>query len=322
MRDLRGRGMAALRPAVYHHDRTELHAGGHAFRSATMCSMKRIVCDAIILAAFALIAIAPRAAAQGGSIEFVARATPSGGLEEQVRGFPIFLLSKSFEAINADVTASYPMPDMDAFIDKLEISKELKAWMKKHHWMKLTGDDFIHMLHAPDIMDTPEFYEAYMRQNAGDETIRFPKSKAKPADKVKDPAKYEKLTQEYKDAVRHFIEQNPSTIEGIQEGLVTFDPTHQWEALVGKRMPEIKRQVRQLAQSKYFVARTETDLQGQGFFRGIAPGNYWLSSLDVPAEVGDARPRWDVEITVQSGKTAYITLTSVNAIQPASHTAP
>ena len=265
---------------------------------------------------------APRAAAQGGSIEFVARATPSGGLEEQVRGFPFFLLSKSFEAINSEVTASYPMPDMDAFIDKLEISKELKAWMKKNHWMKLTGDDFIHMLHANDIMDTPEFYEAYMRQNAGDETIRFPKSKAKPADKVKDPAKYEKLTQEYKDAVRHFIEQNPSTIEGIQESLVTFDPTHQWEALVGKRMPEIRRQVRLLAQSKYLVARTETDLQGQGFFRGVAPGNYWLSSLDVAAEVGDARPRWDVEVTVEPGKTVYITLTSVNAVQPASHTAP
>lgn len=283
--------------------------------------MKRMICVVISLA-IAAIAGPPRAAAQGGSVEFVARATPSGGLEEQVRGFPFFLLSKSFEKISEEVSATYPKPDMDAFIDTLDVSKELKAWMKKNHWIRLTGDDFIHMIHATEIMDIPEFYNAYIERNAGDGTINFPRSKAKPADKVKDPAKYEKLTADYKDAVRHFIGQNPQSIDGIEIGLVNFDPTQKWQALVSKRTPEIDRQVRMLAQSKYLMARTETDLQGQGFFRSVAPGRYWLSSLDVAADVGDARPRWDVEISVQPGKTTYVTLSSVNAIQPASHIAP
>jgi len=46
-----------------------------------------------------MISGAPRAGAQDGSIEFVARATPSSGVEEPVRGFPFYLLSKSFEEI-------------------------------------------------------------------------------------------------------------------------------------------------------------------------------------------------------------------------------
>src|SRR6185437_154319 len=82
------------------------------------------------------------AQAKNGSVDFVARATPSGGLEEPVRGFPFFLLTKSFEEINREADASLPKPDINAFIDKLEVSKELKAWMKKNHWIQLSGEDF------------------------------------------------------------------------------------------------------------------------------------------------------------------------------------
>ena len=103
--------------------------------------------------------------------------------------------------------------------------------------------------------------------------------------------------------------------------LASIDPSNKWDALVAKRSPEINRQVRELAQSKYLVARAQTDLQGQGFLRGIPPGTYWLSTLDVPATVGDARLRWDVPVTVQPGKPSYVTLSSVNAIQPPSHNA-
>jgi hypothetical protein len=283
--------------------------------------MKRFTCSAIFLT-LALAAGAPLAVAQAGSIEFVARATPSGGLEEVVRGFPFFLLSKSFESVGKEVAATYPMPDMDAFIDKLDVSKQLKAWMKKNHSIKLSGEDFTQKLHAPEIMDIPEFYAAYMQRNSGDDSINFPKSKAKPADKVKDPAKYEKLTKEYTDAVRHYIEQNPQSIDGIELALANIDPSPQWDAQIAKRTPEINRQVRELAQSKYLVARTQTDLQGQGFFRALPPGNYWLSTLDVAADVGDARPRWDVAVTVQPGQTTYVALSNVNAIQPPPHIAP
>src|SRR3974377_320740 len=84
----------------------------------------------------------PRAIAQDGSIEFVAKATPSGGTEEPVRGFPFYLLSQSFADVNAEVDRDNPSPDMAQFIDTLELSKELKAWMKKNHWVALSGVDF------------------------------------------------------------------------------------------------------------------------------------------------------------------------------------
>jgi hypothetical protein len=286
-----------------------------------MCGMNRIVRSAILIA-FAMAAAAPLAVAQSGSIEFTARATPSGGLEEQVRGFPFFLLSRSYESITQEVVASYPMPDMDAFIDKLEVSKELKAWMKKNRWVKLSGEDFIQKVHSGDILEVAEFRAAYMQRNDEGQYTDFPKPKAKASDKVKDPAKFERQTKEYDDAVRHFIEQNPTSMDGMELGLVSIDPGAQWNAVLAKRLPEISRQVREMAQSKYLVGRTETDLQGQGYFRNIPPGNYWLSSLDVPANVGDARLRWDLEIAVQPGKTNYVSLSSVNAIQPGAHTAP
>ncbi len=64
--------------------------------------------------------------AQNGSIEFVARATPSGGLEEPVRGFPFFLLSRSFEEIEKDADAESPKPDLNAFIAKPDMSSLAK----------------------------------------------------------------------------------------------------------------------------------------------------------------------------------------------------
>jgi hypothetical protein len=86
--------------------------------------------------------------------------------------------------------------------------------------------------------------------------------------------------------------------------------------LLGRRTPEIHRRALDLAQSKYLVARTESNLQGQGFLRDVPPGNYWISTLDVAADVGDARPRWDVPVTVQPGQTQYVALTNVNSVQP------
>jgi hypothetical protein len=261
-----------------------------------------------------VISTASPATAQTGSLEFVARATPSGGLDEPIRGFPFYLLSKSFEDISKEVDASVPKPDMDAFIDKLEVSPELKKWMKKNHWTTLTGEDFIHKLHVDDIMNVPEFNKAYMERNSGDQSLAFPKPKVKPMEKEKDPAKFDKLTKEYTDAVRHFIEQNPQTIDGIDLSLSTIDPSAKWHDLESKRKPQIHRQVLDLAQSKYLVARMVTDLQGEATASGIPAGTYWLSTLDVAADVGDARPRWDMPVKIQSGETARIALTNANSM--------
>jgi hypothetical protein len=97
-------------------------------------------CFVLFLAtAFAGVVPWAPAQAQSGSVEFVVRAAPSDGLEEPVRGFPVYLLSKSFQDINREVEAAYPKPDMNVFIDTLEVSKELKAWMKSNHWVQLSG---------------------------------------------------------------------------------------------------------------------------------------------------------------------------------------
>jgi len=36
----------------------------------------------------------------------------------------------------------------------------------------------------------------------------------------------------------------------------------------------------------------------------------------VSAVIGDARPRWDVPVTVRPGQTEYVSLSNVNSIQP------
>ena len=280
--------------------------------------MKTGLCLAILVC-LGTLALANRAPAQAGSIEFVARATPSSGVEEPVRGFPFYLLSKSFEDIEKEVDAADPKPDMNAFIDKLDsnFSSELKAWMKKNACVSLAGDDFIHKLNATNILGVPEFRKAYLERNASDQSSDFPKPKAKPSDQAKNPEKFEKLSAEYTEAIRRYIEMHPESVELVYLSLSDIDPGPKWNALLGKRPPEIRQRTLELAQSKYFVARTQTDLQGQGFLRGIAPGAYWISTLDVAAVVGDVRPLWDVPVTVRPGQTEYVALSNVNSVQPA-----
>jgi hypothetical protein len=264
----------------------------------------------------ALIAVSPRVLAQTGSVEFVAHITPASGVEEPVRGMPFYLLSRSFQDIGKETDTNYPKPDMDAFIDKLDVSIDLKAWMKKNHTVTLSGEEFINKLKVPDVMNIPEFYDAYMRRNAGDEAFNFPKPKFKVSDKTKDPGKYGKLSKEYNEAVKKYMTDNPQSIDGMDLNLVKTDPSQKWEELNKKRIPDIQRQTLDLAQSRYLVARAQTDLEGHGFLRGLAPGTYWLTTLAVSANVGDARLQWDVPVAVRPGATASVTLTNSNAIQP------
>jgi hypothetical protein len=282
-----------------------------------MNGMKLLSALAFFLLLF-LIAATPGVLAQTktGSVEFVAHVTPASGVEEPVRGMPFYLLSRSFQDIGKEADANYPKPDMIAFIDKLDVSIELKAWMKKNHSVNLAGEDLIIRLKVPDVMGIPEFYDAYMRRNAGDEAFNFPKPKFKVTDKIKDPAKYEKLSKEYNEAVRKFMTENPQSMDGMDLNLVKVDPGQKWEEINKKRTPEIQRQTLELARSRYLVARAQTDLEGQGSLRGLAPGTYWLTTLAVSANVGDARLQWDVPVAVRPGATASVALTNSNAIQP------
>jgi len=280
-----------------------------------MSAMKRQLQLGILLSAVAL-AFALPASPQNGSIEFVAQATPTDGLQEPVRGFPIFLLSKSYELICKDASSSVPPADMNGFIAKLNVSPELKAWMKKNHWVTLNGEDFIHMLKVPDVMNVPEFYKAYRERNAGDEASNFPDPKFRASDAQKHPEKFKKLQDEYAAAIRTFMEAHPESIDGIDGNLTDVDPSAKWNEIMGRHQTEVRQRGLTLAESTYLVARTQTDLQGQGYLRGVPPGTYWLSSLDVAAQVGDAHPKWDVPVTVEPGKTEYIALSNANALPP------
>jgi hypothetical protein len=277
---------------------------------------------ALVVSLAAACGFPPPAKAQTGSIEFTVRATPASGIGEPVRGFPVYLLSKSFQDIQREAAASYPPADMNAFIDKLDVSKELRAWMKKNHWVQLSGDDFLKKLKPQDIVTVPEFRSAYLERSDGAISPDFPKAKYKPVDKKKDPAKYERLSKQYHEAVERYIEQNPQSKDGMDLDLMDVDPSAKWQEVTAKRGPEIRRRSMDLAQSKYFVAQTETNLQGEGFIDGVPPGTYWLSTLDLHAEVGDVRPQWDVAVTVRAGRTAHVLLSNVNAIQPSAGSQP
>ena len=269
-----------------------------------------------------VMAKAPRAAAQTGSVQFVARVTPSGGEDEPVRTLPFYLLSKSYADIEKEAEAASPVANQDKFIDALDVSKELKAWMKTNHRVSLSGEDFTKMLKADDIMNVPEFFAAYTERMVGDHTAGFPTPKYKLEDRAKNPAKYDLQVTEYHDAIRAFIIADPESKDGLDLSLDQVNPGHKWDMLKAKHAAELNRETADLARGKYLVARAETDMQGQGALRGIPPGNYWLGTLNIDAVAGDARERWDVPVTVRAGQPSYLTLTNINAVKPAHTSAP
>ena len=284
--------------------------------SVSISAMKPAACAVVVLLS-ATCGFAPWATAQTGAIDLSVRATPASGMEEPVRGFPVYLLSKSYEQIAKEAEASYPPPDMNAFIDKLGVSKELKAWMKKNHWVQLSGDEFLKKVKPEDVIKVPEFYSAFVQRSDGAVSPFFPKPKYKPADKTKDPAKYQKLRTEYNEAVERYIDQDPDSKNGMDLDLADIDPGAKWQTLTAKRGPEVRRRTMDLAQSTYFVARAETNLQGDASISRIPPGTYWLSTLDLHAQVGDVRPQWDVPVTLRAGQTVRVLLSNFNAMRPA-----
>jgi len=269
-----------------------------------------------------VMAKAPRAAAQTGSVQFVARVTPSGGEDEPVRTLPFYLLSKSYADIQKEAEAASPAANLDKFIDSLDVSKELKTWMKTNHRVNLAGEDFTKMLKADDIMNVPEFFTAYTERMVGDRTAGFPTPKYKLEDRAKDPAKYDRLVIQYHDAIRAFVIADPDSKDGLDLSLEEVNPGHKWDMVKARNAAELNRETADLARGKYLVARAETDMQGQGALRGIPPGNYWLGTLNIDAVAGDARERWDVPVTVRAGQPSYITLTNINAVKPAHTSAP
>jgi len=281
-------------------------------------SLKPIM--ALALCALLFVALAPlfpsAARGQTCAVDFTARITPAAGLAEPVRGFPFYLLHKSFADILVEADASEPKPDLNAFVDQLKVSKELKEWMKKNKTVSLAGEDFVRNLTPDEILNIPEFLAAYVDRNSGQNSLTFPTPKYKEKDKQKDPARYEKLHQEYLDAVRKFLIAQPETTAGLDLSLDPINPGPAWQLLSAKRGPTIQRRALELALTRYLVAKAESDLDGHARMDNIPPGDYWLGTLDVFARVGDEKVRWDVPITLDSGLTKRVELSNSNGIVP------
>jgi hypothetical protein len=264
--------------------------------------------------ASSVILLPARVAAQStGSVDFVALVSPTGGQPEPVRQLTFYLLRKSVEDIRKEALQQAPAMDLDKFIDGLAVSPELKTWMKKHHSVRLNGEDFTKGLTPGDIVDTPEFFKAYMLHNEAYRGAGFPEPKFTEKEKVSNPEKYQEQKDQYKAAIRKFIAGAPSFVQGMDLELVDIDPAAKWESVQRKERQSLETRVFGLAEQRYLVARTTTDLEGRGSFSSVPPGNYWIGMFGAEAISGDVRLHWDFPVTVRQGQTASVELSNLNA---------
>src|SRR5271155_802065 len=275
-----------------------------------------------ILAVLVCLAQAARAQGSAASLDITARITPTAARPEPVRQFMFYILTKSYADIAKEVEQGDVVPPRDEFIDGLKVSKELKTWLKAHDILDLTTPELDKMLTPDDIIHTPEFLLAYQHSNSGGVTNGIPKPKYKETDKTDHPEKYEKDKQTYYNALKKFIQSNPSTVSGVELELDAVNPQRKWAVIVSNQKKRVQKLAPEIAQTKYLAAKVETDLEGHAFLRELAPGNYWISSLSFNADAGDARVRWDVPVTIEAGQAFRIELTNLNATDTLAASAP
>lgn len=261
-----------------------------------------------------LVASPARLSAQTtGSIEFAARVAPTGGRPEPVRQLTFYLLRKSLDEVRVEAAQLDPPPDLDKFIDGQKASPELKAWMKKHRTVQLSGSDFTKGLTPDEVLDVPEFYDSYMSRNAGFKGVGFPNPKFKEKDREDNPDRYKQQKDEYHEALRKFIIAMPTSVEGIDIDLSDFNPYQKWQRLVNEHAQRLDGRTFELAQQHYLAGSTDTDLEGRGAFSGVAPGTYWIGMIGVQAISGDVHLRWDLPVSVRPGETTRVELNNLNA---------
>jgi hypothetical protein len=254
-------------------------------------------------------------AAQTGraSLDLTARITPTGGRPEPVREFTLYVLTKSYPDIVKEVEAGDVIPTRDEFLSKMKASPELRDWMKAHDVMDLTSPDVDTLITPENVMGVPEFFAAYVRSNSGGVTNGLPMPKFRETDKETNPAKYEKLHSQYLTELKKFVQTHPATISGIELELGGVNPKNEWDKIHADHRSKVAQLAPDTAQTKYLAAKGETDLQGHVVVAGLAPGNYWVSSLGLDASSGDRRLRWDVPVTVQAGQPTRLDLSNLNA---------
>src|SRR5579864_586245 len=257
---------------------------------------------------------AARGQSASGTLEFAARITPTAARPEPVRQFTFYVLTKSYAEIVKEVEAQNTIESRDKFIEGLKLSPELKEWLKAHDVFDLTMPDLDRLITPDDILHVPEFLLAYQRSNSGGVTTGIPKPKYADADKTAHPERYEKQLQEYHVALKKFIESNPSTVSGIELELVGVNPQQQWSRIQSEHRRRVRRLAPEYAQMKYLAGKVDTDLDGRGSLAALAPGEYWVSTLNLDANAGDTRLGWDVPVTIRAGQVTRVELTNLNAM--------
>jgi len=265
-------------------------------------------------AAVLLLALSCHAQNPTGSLDLTARITPTGARPEPVRQFTFYVLSKSYADIAAEVERQDKLPTRDEFISGLKVSPQLKTWLKNHDVIDLTQMDVDKLVTSDDIISIPEFLSAYQRSNSGGVTVGLPSPKFRESDKEANPEKYEKLRQDYMIAMKKFMDAHPGTISGMELELGAVNPKLAWDKLQYDHKSRVAQLSPDIAQSKYLVGKADTDLNGRALIIGLAPGSYWISSLNMDAASGDRHLRWDVPTAIQASQTTRVNLTNVNAI--------
>jgi len=255
-----------------------------------------------------------RAQSDTSGLELVARITPTAARPEPVRQFTFYILTKSYSEIVKEVEEKDPAPQRDQFIDGLKVSPELRTWLKAHDTLDLAEPDLDKLLTPDDILNTPEFLLAYQRTNSGGVTMGFPQPRFSEVDKTEHPEKYNKLRQEYFTTLRKFIRNRPETISGVELELDGINPQKKWQVLQNDRRKRVQRLAPDVAQLKFLAAKADTDLEGHATLSGLAPGDYWVSTLNLDADAGDMRVRWDVPVRIERGKTVRVELSNLNSI--------
>jgi hypothetical protein len=284
----------------------------------------RVLLPAAVITVFSIATAASPALRQAtssqqvGTLNASVRVAASAGEPEPGRGLTLYLLRKSFEDICKQADAAEAPLDMDAFIDKLEVSPELKTWMKKHKMVELSGPTFPKALTADDIFNVKEFSEAFGSRTSGDVSVQMPTAKYLKVNRQKQPEKYQQLLDEYHRQLRLVIQLHPELLDTLYIALDqdNLDPGPRWAKMEMERTARVHRRGLALAQSEFLVATATTDLDGRCTFGTVPAGSYWVSTLDVEALAGDAHLRWDVPTRVPAGQSATVQLSSVNGIVP------
>jgi hypothetical protein len=261
-----------------------------------------------------------RAQSDSGGLEIAARITPTGARPEPVRQFTFYVLTKSYSDIVKSVEEKDPIPPRKEFIEGLKVSPELRTWLKAHDVLDLEQPDLDKLLTPDDVLNVPEFMAAYQRSNSGGVTQGMPQPKYTKIDPTEQPEKYDKLKQEYLVALKRFVRQHPTTISGIEIELAGVNPQHKWATLQNERRKRVTRIAPEIAQVQFLAGKADTDLDGHASIYGLAPGDYWISSLNLDADSGDMRVRWDVPVRVERGKTIRVDLSNLNSIDAHSST--